>query len=399
MRFLLRDSKRTGRADGSRMFQSECTPIPWACGSRVSGDEGGLWQRTARWHLNCVPLSPGFFVTRTAGRVREDAKLKRRVETKRRAQNLDSTIRAGMETARVLYLPKGTSRLVQLPNPASGSMQSFVVCNDELYELREVDGDNPHDKQNHLRPTTKKDSQTVRSLILEGPDNNGFIIENGALLVATKFNPSFLLIGYFTSQKGSRFQSSEDLFDSMQEVTPALNDLPETLIQSALTTICETVVEGDEPFYKFSEEITLAWLKGRVSQLISNFPQTILESLVKPLLYPVGIDDTIPAEVMQLALRKFSIMLISSYLTAEWNDRLINEYDFVTLDEYIQRTQQQRTDKRAAQENLSDINHLNAQNKRTQYDTKGPLKKKAVVKRQVKVSTGALDMFFKKKAT
>jgi hypothetical protein len=310
-----------------------------------------------------------------------------------------------VEGSRVIFLPGGPWKVVSLPNPVTGALQNFVVCQDSLYELREVDGDNPYDKQNHLRPTTKKDNKTVRSLILEGDEKQGLIIEEGALLVSTKFNLSFILIAYFASQtnkNGSRFQSSEDLFDIMQENICGLKDIPESIIQNALATTCETVVEGDELFFKYSDKKTLQWLQARVTKLSQNFPTTILEALVKPLLYPVNLDEKIPDSITKSALEKFSIMMISSYLSKEWNSKLVNCYDFRELDVYIEDVQMQKAEKKAAQESLGDMNHLNAENKRNSDNRdNGPQKKKpAPAKKQIKVKVqkGALDLFFKKKA-
>lgn len=313
-----------------------------------------------------------------------------------------------VESARVVYLPDGPCKLVNLPNALTGELQNFVVCKDVLYELREVDGHNPHDPQNHLRPTTKKDKKPVRSLILEGEGHDkkeGLVIEDGAPLVATRSNLSFLLLGYFSSQRqqGDRFQSSEDLFDTMQETyIPGLKHLPETMVQRALTNICESVVEGDEPFYKYSELKTLQWLNQRVERLSQNFPSTILESLVKPLLYPVNIDETIPDEMMQSSLIKFSISMINSYLPREYHSKLLEAHDFEALEKYVQDLKRRKIEKKAAEDNMLELNHTNAMNKRSNSNDKGlPQKKKptSVKKAQLKVSKGALDKFFKKKIT
>lgn len=304
--------------------------------------------------------------------------------------------RPGMENLRVVYLPDGPCKIIRLKSPISKELVNLVVSSGKLYELRELTGDNPFDPQNHLRPVTKADGQPVRSLILSDPEGNGVVIENGSLVVATLFNLSYLLIAYFTDAPSGRFQGLEDIVDSLQAEYEGFAEVGDDMVAKSLEQICNTVVEGDETFYKFDESMALLWLKQRVQRLCDHFPSSILESLIKPLLYPVELDKSIPEDMMALALQKYSVLLLSSYLTEQWVDKLMKCYELEPLEQYIGKIKQQKAAKRAAEQSLLEVNQLNANNKRsTKPVAKAAPKKKVKV---AKVTKGALDMFFKKKA-
>lgn len=309
-------------------------------------------------------------------------------------------------TPRVIYIPSYNDlKIVNLPHPLTGEVHNYLLSNETLYELREIDGDNPHDKNNYLRPLTKKDNLPVRSLILEGQNKEGLIIEEGNLIIPTKFNLVYTLISYFTSQidKGkefTRFQSQEDLFDMIQEGIPGLLDLPEILVKNALINICESVIESDEVFYKYSDIKCQEFLKSKISTITQNFPKTIKDQLIDPLLYPADLDEITPQEITNLALQRYSIHLLSSSLPQTWITRLTSCYNFQPMESYITDIQKKKAAKRTAEENLSNMNKINAENKRNaDSQGKGPQKKKPVPVKKLtpKLSRGPLDMFMKKK--
>ncbi|KAH3676384.1 hypothetical protein WICMUC_002015 [Wickerhamomyces mucosus] len=314
------------------------------------------------------------------------------------------------QTAKVVFLPDSNlteSKILNFPHPRTTESHSYVLSNNVLFELKELDGDNPHEKLNHMRPTTKKDNLPVRSFILENNEDpeNSVILENGNLILSTKYNFAYVLISYFTTQirenekRFSRYQSIEDFIEILSENIPSILELPESLVQKSLVSITDSIREGESDFYRYSEDKILQFLRNKVEKLSKNFPSSVSEKIVKPLLFPINFEDEIPEIIFNLALTKYSIFILSSYLHTYWTTKLLKSYDFEDLDKYIEKTKNERIQKKAVEDQLADINQLNAANKRANGKA-GPVSKKPTPSKKVassKLSRGPLDSFFAKK--
>ncbi|KAH3688653.1 hypothetical protein WICPIJ_000344 [Wickerhamomyces pijperi] len=320
------------------------------------------------------------------------------------------------------YLPTSDlNKLTHLkfPHPRTNSPTQFILHEDQLYEVKIIDNDNPHNPQNHLRDTTKGDDLVLRSVVFtankDSPDqsseagSNGFILEDGSIYLTTKFNFSYVLINTFTQQllksesSSSRYQSLEDITESLSSLLEDKYDiskLPEALIASSLVSITENIKEGDDIYYRHSSTAILSYLKAKVNALASSFPESILQRLIKPKLQPLDIDSEIPEDILTLSKNKYSILLLSSYLNLHWTDKLTSSFDFSPLDKYISELDQAKKLKKLAEEQLQDVNALNASNRRETVKSGAANGKKVTKKAPVKkapVGRGPLDSFFSKK--
>lgn len=311
-----------------------------------------------------------------------------------------------------MYLPSasidggsenGGVKFVKLPNARTGNLQSFVLCGDQLYEIEMYNGDNPHDSKNDLRVTTKKDSRAVRSMILENRDDGkeGLILEEEEIYVSKRYNFVYSLISFFEVRfNGERYQTLDNLIDLINEDISAVSELPESLVAKSLELISDCIQEGDQQFFKYSKDKTLSFLKNKVELVAESFPKGIYERLIKPALNPADINKSIPSDVERLAKQKYSIYLISSYLKPELQGKLFQVYDFSRLDTYLADLEKERQQKRLAEEQINDINSMNANNKRNMMtQANGTIKKKPTPAKKMvkKLSLGPLDGFFKKK--
>ncbi|KAB8339326.1 hypothetical protein FH972_022259 [Carpinus fangiana] len=162
-------------------------------------------------------------------------------------------------------LPKNTSRnsrFVSLRNPATQSLERYIYCSSTgLYELRNV-------------PAASNGLQ--RSILLAGrqPSNlrsraEAYILRDAHILVATKFDPVFLLSPLFDLSGGKptkiMARTEEDHWSTLGETSPhmaALLQRPDfcALLQARLSAVCDVVgVMGEEAYRpnlaKFAAEL------------------------------------------------------------------------------------------------------------------------------------------------
>lgn len=311
---------------------------------------------------------------------------------------------------RLAFLPSSevqSLKFLTFPHPRTNIPTQFILHDNQLYECTMVDGSNPHDSQNHLRDTTKGDELPLRSIILTNHDDQetkklgeGFILEDGVIVVTTKFNFCYFLINYFTglADKGnSRYESLEDIIEKLSNSygEEMISQIPESLVHDSLKQITENIIEGDETYYRYSTSVILEYLKSKITSLSRSFPESIKQKLIIPLLQPLSIDEEIPQEILEESLQRHSVFLLSSYLNPSWSDKLLRSYNFDRLNQYVIKLSDEKAKKKLAEEQIHDVNALNAANRREGLGTakaKTPVKKTAV-----KVSKGPLDSFFGKK--
>lgn len=281
-------------------------------------------------------------------------------------------------------------------NPRSQKVVNYATKDESFYELIEI---------NKFNSLLKESSKTFRSLILEeNGKENGLILEDSTFYMLTKFNFVFILINFFNNlnKETSRFQSLEDLIDFFSENGLEVCKVNENIIKKSLNLICEVINEGNEEYFKFSNEKVTEFLTSRVSKISENFPDSILEKLIKPKLYPIDINDKIPEEILKSSILQHSIKLISNYISVELEQKLEKQFEanFIELNKYIEELAIAKKKKKLAQEQLENLNsNLNSNGRNDKRkngnNSTGTLKKSAIKK--AKVTKGPLDSFWGKK--
>ncbi|GMM37603.1 hypothetical protein DASC09_049280 [Saccharomycopsis crataegensis] len=310
---------------------------------------------------------------------------------------------------------KSDWKIISLPHPRTSSPVKYIFNSSTLYELRQIQGSNPHLKDSQRLET--EDGSAIKSLLIESstPGNHtGLIIEDPSVYVTSPFNPVYLLISFFVAKKyhlsdTTRFISLEDLVDSMEsqdKFEPMAVKLPMGILEDGLSKICESIEENGDTFYKFSMKKTLEFLQHKTNKLKSleeeKFPKSILQKLIIPLVTPADSTSSTPPEILDAAKLKYSISLIGSYLPQVIVNELAKSFkeDLTKLDEYLQQQKQIKDKKKLAEEGLRE---MDKQIKAGGNSRKKPVSKKtAGIKKPTaprKVVRGALDNFFKKKVT
>lgn len=284
--------------------------------------------------------------------------------------------------------------VVQLAHPRTGTPTSFLAAGDRLFELRCINGNNPHAKGNHMRPETSHGS-AVKLLVLESTRGGpGYVVQSPNLQVASAFNLAFLWIGLLADKNSSRYQLLEDLMDSWSSAFPPLDGLSSRVHAAALAQVCDKIVEGDEDYFRFSQERTVAWLKSRVDRLVDRFPQLVLNQLLKLQLAPVDPSQAIPDDVLTQSMTQHAVYLVGTYLAPALELQLMALYSLPELAAYKTQLAADREKVAVAETNLALLAQANTAPRTTtkrKAPTKPPPKKKPAVAK----GKGALDLFFR----
>lgn len=314
------------------------------------------------------------------------------------------------EGTKVILLPKekGLYSIIKLPNILDQkSFKSYLLRDDQLFELREIKGDNRYLPNDSKRPVIPNTGLSVKSFIFES-EENGCVVQSPNLIVSTKFNLVYYLMSimYNNDSFAKRFITFEDFSDtisSLFEYNSWVGAIPMKIYKSALSEICETIEENDEIFYKYSNAKVIEYLNRKVSQLLaylgSQSDLSIIMKIKQELYRPIseGSND-IPSDILQLSIIRHSIDLIcGSYTPIEIRNQVMNNegYEFDKLNAYLKDIQAQRKELELVESNMNAVVETT-----TKVETKkNDAKKKVVRKKEVKkvaVGKGALDGFFKK---
>lgn len=129
----------------------------------------------------------------------------------------------------------------------------------------------------------------------DGRDVTSASITKGAdLYVATPIDPLFLVLpavaatSHAKSDEKKLFLSGEDHFDSIAEISPHLSEMlrwadgkVQCLLESRMTSICDTVEAGDDVMFRFSEEKLLTELLTKARSLSAQpLPKSMEEKFV-----------------------------------------------------------------------------------------------------------------------
>lgn len=294
-------------------------------------------------------------------------------------------------------LESGEFDIIRLPL-SNKTTSSFLAKDNEVYELRQVGSKNPWLK-NDKSVTIPRTGGAVKSLIIEHGES-GSVLQSPDMIVATKFDLSFvfinIMIGNDTFSK--RFISYEDILDTIGNQNEWISSLSDSLIVNCINKICDTVVENQESFYKYSPEKTTKMLLDKVSKVESvlNSSNSSLSDHIRQQLYdPTSIDSKIPTNIYGLALKQHAVDLVCCYAPVSLREEVKKQLncDFGALEEYMKQLKQKKKAVDAAEQTMNDIAASTNNAKKANAKTK--LQKKVTTKK-VAVGKGALDSFFKR---
>ncbi|EDK37635.2 hypothetical protein PGUG_01733 [Meyerozyma guilliermondii ATCC 6260] len=294
--------------------------------------------------------------------------------------------------------------IIQLPL-ANKSVASFLVKENQVFELKNLGSKNPWLK-NDKSVTLPRTGGAVKSLIIE-TDESGAVLQSPDMIMATKFDLSFIFITIMAESDtfSKRYISYQDILDTIGSQNPWINDLSDTLIINCLGKICETVVENQETFYKYSSEKTAEMLSEKVNKLeksISNSSFVINDTIRQILHDPSSANLEIPSDIYNLAVMQHCIDLVCCYIPFKVRESVIKKMgsDFSPLDAYMKELKQKKKALDAAEQAMNEVAASTANAKKANAKLNGKAngktkpKKKQVAK--VAVGKGALDGFFKR---
>lgn len=292
--------------------------------------------------------------------------------------------------------------IIKLPL-ANKSEASFLVKDNQVFELRSVGSRNPWLK-NDKSVTLPRTGGAVKSLILE-TDESGAVLQSPDMIMATKFDMSlvFITIMAETDTFSKRYISYEDILDTIGSQHSWINILSDTLIINCLGKLCETVVENQETFYKYSSEETAEMLSEKVKGLekvISN-SSFVIDDTIRQLLHdPTSANSEIPSDIYSLAAMQHCIDLVCCYIPFTVRELVVTKLgcDFGPLDAYTKELKQKKKALDAAEQTMNEVAAATVSAKKA--NGKSNLKSNAKTKKKqpakVAVGKGALDGFFKR---
>ncbi|KAG7887538.1 hypothetical protein KL936_004235 [Ogataea polymorpha] len=302
------------------------------------------------------------------------------------------TVAAKEDNIRLIVVPTNIQTPLKTIKPYKGLQ--LVVNNGTVYELNKTNFRDPH---NATQKLTKK-QQPLKTIFLAALDASVdclMVGNNCELWIATKYNPLYLLLDFFTdalNREHVRMVSFQDLLEQFERCE-TLQELLENGVdlQKPLLQICESVDENDETFYKPSMQKIIGYLSSKVDHLAQNLPSALVASAKKKLSLP-GFEPT--EEVLQVSKKQLAIELISSYVDAKYLDDLKKLYSTEILDSYMVEYRRKEQLTALAEENINTLNVMNAANPKKRKVEKKVVRKEV---KKVAVGKGALDGFFKKK--
>ncbi|KAG5983812.1 hypothetical protein E4U55_007044 [Claviceps digitariae] len=213
----------------------------------------------------------------------------------------------------VFILPKAAApdaRIVSLPHPRSGRPSRYLFCPESgIHEFTKICAPR-HAPTSWLIETNNPGSDDDAT----GDDDKETckrteIISNGAMYVATKIDPLFLVLPSLVDgkvDKGSEekkrlFLTSDDHFDKLPNEDSHFSDIlrcskTRSLIESRMEVVCDTVDAGDEKMFRLSEKKLLATIIEKAKRMgEGGLPPTMEEKFVKRTLEaPVLLSRKVP---------------------------------------------------------------------------------------------------------
>ncbi|VEU21848.1 DEKNAAC102875 [Brettanomyces naardenensis] len=303
---------------------------------------------------------------------------------------------------KLVLLPnsRSTYTSLKLKNPVGQEIGEYLISQPEgkLYSLNKTDFKDSYNEKQRLT----KNSQPLTSLLLTRSVQSaspGCLLIGKApeIYIATAFNQIYFLLSFFVAflkQDHLRLLSYDDLMEKFEE-----SETLESLIsqgisfKGSLERICDTVEEGGETFHKVSKSKVIEYLKQRVTKIVGNFPASVGSQVTRKLTGNVSSGSLdLTDDIIRLSRTRSAINLLSSYVDDYYLRLLLKEYDFRTLDSYMEQLARIEEMNKVAEDNLQ---VLNERMNESGGKKRKPVGKKQKVVKRVAVGKGALDMFFK----
>lgn len=210
---------------------------------------------------------------------------------------------------RVVVLPKGTSndaRFVTLQNPATETPNRYFYCPQVgLHEFTKITAEKSTPRSwllsnpcqtNETKVPSQEAGQT--DSVQSNADgklhsmNDGYILKEPDMLVATPFDPLFLILPILlpatTSSSGKKmFLALDEHLDALGATSRDMKHLLSTSdigksIEQRMTIVCDSVDAGDEKMYRISVEKLVRELLSRPTRMCaSGLPASMEEHFVK----------------------------------------------------------------------------------------------------------------------
>lgn len=308
------------------------------------------------------------------------------------------------EHTKVIVLPEKHQSFTILSLPFESNSKKVLLSDDQLYELRQIDGNNPY-IQDSKKPVIPRLGMSVKSYIFEN-EIQGQVISNPNLIASSKYNLIYWLIQITYSNRSkysSRFITFDDFIDKLSSEYAIVSSLTK-IIEEKMPEIFEVINEGGEVFYKLSINKIFQKLNDKVNKLFETLKKNESFSIttkIKQDLYSDVNNTEIPISILNLSILKYSIDLIfESYLNKDIKQDFIKAHkiNFIELDNYCKELKEKKKSLEVIESNMNSIVQTTTKANNNRNSAKTVTKKKTTKKevKKVAVGKGALDGFFKK---
>jgi len=226
--------------------------------------------------------------------------------------------------------------------------------------------------------------------------------KDGDLYMCSPIEPLFLLLTYFI--KSDKYVLLSQIVDD--KVCTQSHMLIELLKDDRLLLVADQKSADDLTVWKYNEEKTLAWLKGKVEKICSHIKEAKLQ-VSGAAVSSHFVQNEKSSDATEIQYMQYSCGILSEYLSPELSKRLILH---LGLPEHEERSVKRKTDESNENE---DLNNLEPERKKASvevepaedYFTADTLVKKGAVKPNAKtkalaksaVGSKSISSFFAKK--
>lgn len=262
----------------------------------------------------------------------------------------------GGKRLRAVILPKSevdSYSLALLAHPRTRVPTRYLkTAGGAIYELTEIAGE---PGMNGGRPRPRADeiaTGKARSLLFTSNKEEGtsYVLEEGKIVVSTPISPFYFALGLLYDSR-DQFLTADNLHDLLEseKYTPCGCSVFTQFeaFKTCITPFCDNLNnngDGYEGFFKFSPEKLFTHLDKIVSRIVVHgLPADIHRRIVIEALTPPTLDAEIPKDLLDLAVERTAMYLVSSNIPVDLSDMYLATRDFTKLDEHLQviKTQKQ----------------------------------------------------------
>ncbi|KAG9236941.1 ribonuclease H2, subunit B [Amylocarpus encephaloides] len=233
-------------------------------------------------------------MAKTRGRLSkrsEEAKIENTPASSKQKSQLSTEV---TNPPQLFILPENLSteaRILQLENPRHSTDSSYIVCPERgIFELTKVATTRTTPRSWLLSSESKNSSKlekvsspsdsTKNDEKADKFSDDGYVLRNANLMVATPIDPLFFLLPALDSKAASKdsdkqtklFLSAEDYLERLSAASSDINPLlrVESLrasLEGRMASVCDTVEAGDEMMYRLSENKMLTELLKKARKM------------------------------------------------------------------------------------------------------------------------------------